>query len=67
MQDGIEFGGAEVGADHEGCHFLFFFGFQIDEGFDIGVIDIEDLHFGRPPRGAAGLNRASRRVADFQE
>ena len=39
----------------------------VDEGFDVGVIGVDDDHLRRPPRGAARLDRARRAVADLEE
>ncbi len=39
----------------------------VDEGFDVGVVDVHHHHFGGAPRGAARLDRAGRAVADLQE
>ena len=41
--------------------------FQFDVGLDIGVIDVDHDHLGRAARGAAGLDRAGRAVADLEE
>src|SRR5208283_6190802 len=43
-------GGIVAGVD-EGAGLLFFFRFAPDEGFDVGMLGVEDHHFG----GAAGL------------
>ena len=39
----------------------------LDELLDVGVIDVEDDHLGRPPGGAAGLDRAGRGVGAAHE
>ena len=39
----------------------------VDIGLDVGVIDVDDDHFRRPPCRAARLDRAGGAVADLQE
>ena len=39
----------------------------IDEGLDIGVIEVQTHHFGGSARGAAGFDRGGRAVADLEE
>ncbi len=48
----------ELGAGHERRDLLLLLHLPIDEVDDVGVVDIDDHHFGGAPRGAARFDRA---------
>ena len=57
----------DLGAGGERGDFLLLVDLPVDEGLDVGVIDVDHDHFGRAARRAARLDRARRAVADLQE
>ena len=66
-KDRVQLALVHLRAGDEAGHLLLLDDLPVDEGFDIGVIHVADHHLGRPPRGAARLDRARRAVADLQE
>ena len=45
----------------------FFFGFALDEVYDVRMVDVQDDHLGRATRLAAGLDHAGKGVKAFHE
>ena len=54
-------------SSHDGRHFLFLDDLPVDEIFDIGVVGVNDDHFGRTAGCAAGFDCTCCAVTDFQE
>ena len=54
-------------AGHESGDLAFLLHLPIDEILDVGMIGIDDDHFGGAPRRAAGFDRAGGAIADLQE
>ena len=50
-----------------GGHFQLFANLPVYKLFDIGVIEVEADHLGRPTRGATRLDSAGRPIADLEE
>ena len=57
----------DLGAGGERGDFLLFVDLPVDEGFDVGMIGVDDHHLRRAARRAARLDRARRAVADLEE
>ena len=57
----------DLGAGGERRDLLLLVHLPVDEGLDVGMIDVDHHHLGRAPRRAARLDRARRAVADLQE
>ncbi|GJE34191.1 hypothetical protein LDDCCGHA_4398 [Methylobacterium oxalidis] len=64
---GLEVLRHDLGAGHEGRDLLLLLHLPVDVLLDVGVVDVDDDHLGGAARGAAGLDRARRAVADAQE
>ena len=58
---------ANLGAGNEGGNLLLLLHLPIDVGLDIGMIDVDDDHLCRAPRGATRFDGASRPIADLEE
>jgi len=65
--DGVQMLAVDLRAGDERRHLLLFGHLPVDELLDVGMVDIDDHHFGGAPRRAAGFDRAGRPVADLQE
>ena len=65
--DGFQRLGVDLGAGDERRNLLLFLHLPVDIGLDIRVIGVDDDHLRRAARGAAGLDRARRTVADLEE
>lgn len=63
----IQFGFVYFGIGYDGCDFLFFFDFLVDEFFDIRVVCIIDYYFGCVMGCVVGFNCICCMVIDFQE
>ena len=66
LHDFIEMRGTQMGPDNQGGDLLLFLDFEIDEGFDVGMIDVEDDHLGRAAGGAPGFDRAGGGIPNFE-
>ena len=67
LQHGLEVLLVELGAGDERCDLLLLLHLPVDIGLDIGMVGVDHDHLGRAARGAAGLDRAGRAVADLEE
>ncbi len=57
----------DPGSGDQRGHFLLFDNFPVDKFLDIGMIQVQGDHLGRPPGGASGLDRAGSAIPDFQK
>ena len=64
---GIELPLRQLRAGDEGRDLLLLDHLPVDEGLDIGMVDVDRHHLGGAARRAAGLDGARRAVADLEE
>ena len=57
----------DLGAGDEGGDLLFLLHLPVDVVFDVGMIDVDHHHLGRPPGGAARFDGARRAIANLEE
>ena len=67
FQHGLQMLLANLGAGDEGRNLLLLAHLPADVFLDVWMIDVDDDHLGRAPRGAARFDGAGRTVADLQE
>ena len=62
-----QLGLVRLGPGNDGRDLLLLDDLPVDEGFDIGMVHVDDDHLGCPPRGAAGFDGPGRPVADLEK
>ena len=67
LHDRLQALAADLGAGDEGRDLLLLLHLPVDVLLDVGMIDVDDDHLGRAPRGAARLDGAGSAVADLEE
>ena len=66
-QHRLDMAAHDLRAGNEGCDLFLFLDLPIDEGFDVGMVGVDDDHFGGAARRAAGFDGAGSAIADLQE
>ena len=67
LDDRLEVALDHLGAGDQRGDLLLFLDLPVDEGLDVGMVDVDDHHLGGAPRRAARLDRAGGAVADLEE